>query len=196
MRQQHVIAGVHGINTDGRGSTDMILAWLQHLEHTTTEFDWGPKPAIVSAISAKRVARSFLLHLRDFVTVDVVAHSWGARIVLEAMRLGFRFRHVFLFNPAISAKTTFPEGKYESITVIANAADATVTLGKVFLPFLGYGDMGRIGYRGKSKNVTTCFGHTPGSRRNHGFAFTASAIAKWANFIDQKIRNPTESCPT
>ena len=191
----HVIVGVHGINTDGRSSTDLLLGWLAHFGHNTTEFDWGPRPAIWSGISASRVAVSLIQHLQAFGTVDVVAHSWGARIGVEAMRMGFRFRHVFLFNPAISAKASFPEGCYDSITVIANAADATVTLGKLFLPWLGYGDMGRIGYRGKSPRVKTCFGHAPNSKKNHGFAFTSYSLGRWAEYIDRHLTTPTQSCP-
>ncbi len=187
-----LIVGVHGILSLGVKSTDLLLKELEHKGHRTLEIDHGWFPAVLSGITARYFAKQLIKRLDGESYVSVVAHSFGARIVLEAMMLGQKFEHVFLFNPAIPADSDFPVEYYKHITVIANPRDKILKWGRILLSVLGYGDLGRIGYTGISPRVTTCRNTKPSPQglAAHGHAFTPDGLKAWAEVIHQETLAP------
>jgi pimeloyl-ACP methyl ester carboxylesterase len=184
-----LVIGVHGILSLGVGSTDLLLKELNGLGHRTLDIDHGWKPAIFAGITARYYARKLIEQLKDECSVNVVAHSFGARIILEAMRMGQRFENIYLFNAAIPNDVYFPEWAYAHITVVANPGDKILTYGKNLLRLLGYGDLGRVGYQGISHRVTTHLSTPPDvtSFAQHGHAFRPESLRHWAKRISEEI---------
>ncbi|MDF3129251.1 hypothetical protein P0Y35_08595 [Kiritimatiellaeota bacterium B1221] len=187
-----LVVGVHGIFSLGVQSTDLLLSELDAKGYRTLEIDHGFKPAIFAGITARYYARKLIRQLDGETYVSAVAHSFGARIVLEAMQLGQTFEHIFLFNAAIPADARFPPNKYASITVVANPKDKILKWGKRLLSKLGYGDLGRVGYQGRSPRVVTCTNTVPDPNlfHQHGHAFTPAGLKAWAEVIHENIQAP------
>lgn len=183
-----MIIGVHGILSDGRNSTDLLLRALRMRGRTALEFDWGPGGPLAAAALRGHYARRLRAIARAHRLPHVIAHSYGAAIVLEAMRRGARFGLVFLFNPAIPPDSSFPPEAYDHLYVVANAKDKVLLWGELFMDWAGYGDMGRTGYLGPSDRVTSIHGPRPAFPHDeHGEVFSPDNLQEWAAFIHRRI---------
>jgi len=190
MANPPLVVGVHGILSLGHSSTDLLLMELTDLGIRSLEIDHGFKPAIFAGITARHYARKLIKQLSGETNVHAVAHSFGARIILEAMRQGQRFEHVFLFNAAIPSDSWFPPHKYDSITVVSNPNDKLLKWGRRLLSLFGYGDLGRTGYKGESPRVVNCRNSIPSPNgfAAHGHAFTPESLKYWAQVIHDEIQ--------
>lgn len=184
------VVGVHGLFSQGTDSTDLFLTKMADRGYDTEEFDWGPRPAIWASLFCGLYARRLVRALEGRDRVHVVAHSFGPRIVLEAMKRGRKFGHCYFFNAALPSAIEFPEGMYESITVIANRHDNVLRNGKLFFRLLGFGKLGQNGYLGNSPRVSTHFDNSGGVPGAHNHAFTRM-LGKWADHFDRTLATAT-----
>jgi hypothetical protein len=185
-----MILGVHGINSDGRDSTDLLLSALSTRGLNAQEFDWGPLGPLSAAALRGHYANRLQRVCATLATPPhIAAHSFGASIVLEALRRGAHMGQVFLFNPAIPADVEFPENRYGHIYVVANQKDRILLWGELLLQWAGYGDLGRTGYLGRSPRVTSIHGPRPAFNAfyEHGEVFTPENLQEWAAFIHRRI---------
>lgn len=184
------VLGWNGIQTNGSGSTDLFVNDLKQLGYDAKDVNY-PRVNIFTARSKRRLKANASKVLADHKPDDcVVAHSYGCAVALEAMRQGAKFKHVFLFSPAIDSDIVFPEGAAESITVFYNRRDRAIFAGMLLWRHV-FGAMGRRGYRGKpdGRVVNVDYKTVSGgsSLLNHSLYFKNEHRHKFVKLVDEHI---------
>ena len=185
------VVGVNGIRSNGSGNTDLLLKDLAGNGYETLDFNY-PRVNLLTARSRNRQRnRGRLLHQRTFLHDAVIAHSYGALVVLRAMEAGAQFGMVFLFAPALDSRIYFPAQGATQIHVIHNQADRAIGLGALLWRH-DFGLMGQHGYQGppdhRITNVPTNDNHAQHERLHHSDYFLPANRPRWADYIKRHIR--------
>lgn len=184
------VIGVNGIRTDGGGSTDRLL---QRLGSGMTVFDFNYDRVNVLTARSRRRQRRIGRQLYDLTRAGdhVVAHSYGALVVLRAMEAGAQFGAVFLFGPAMGQREYFPAKGARQIHIISNPADRAIGLGALLYRH-DFGRMGRDGYQGPPDDRVVDFrtrdegaDHGP---LHHSDYFLGASLNGWAQYVARHIR--------
>ena len=181
---------VHGIESNGSQSTDLMLKLLKEAGRAVVESDyervhwWNARYRNVQLDRASRI----LDMSKD--GDHIVAHSFGGLIARRAMQLNRKFGHVFLFSPADEANTYYPILGAKKIHIIYNQFDKPIRLGAL-LPNHDFGELGRMGYEGPDDPRVVAL-QDPYYRvhsSTHGHYFQRERIEKWATYILEEIDN-------
>lgn len=178
------IAFINGINGNGSRSTDLLCKELKDRGHDTVEVNY-PHTRFWNAGSRKvQLDRARILYEATSDGYNLAAHSFGCIIGRRTMQLGRNFKEVFFFGSADESDTYYPDGSADNIHVIYNPYD-TVLWWSNILPNHDFGDMGRVGYQGRDKNVKSVRSQYYRIAKNrHGFYFHGSELCKWADYIE------------
>lgn len=188
-----MVIGLHGVWSNGSGSTDLILEGLESLGNSTLEVDWGVHDPLSAARNLNKLADRIYVQIIQAQICSghpsAIAHSFGCNILVKAMEMGVCFDRVWLFNPVLDPKTNFPADSYKRITVICDQDDAVVRWAHRLLWWAKYGNMGTVGYLGKSPRVETVPGPTPLGMNigAHGDAFEGEIPWLWAKHIHMEL---------
>lgn len=185
------VIGVNGIRTDGSGSTDRLLDGLADSGLNTLDFNYD-RVNLFTARSRRRQRQIGFALLDDHQPGDhVVAHSYGALVVLRAMEAGARFGLVFLFSPAMDSRQYFPYHGAHRLHIISNAADRVIGLGSLLWRH-DFGRMGSDGYQGPPDDRVLTFptldwsdDHGP---FHHSDFFMGATLNGWVQYVARHIR--------
>ena len=159
---------LHGFNvSDGGMSTvGKLLPFLPN----SRVFPYGWLGVIGVYLFNDNIARTLSASLTDGCVV--IGHSNAADIIYRALQLPNcpPVERVVLIRPALDCDVSFGD-KVDRVDVFFHQGDVAVGLSK-WLPFLGWGVMGMVGYMGDDLNVV-----------NHDseFLFDDSAHSSFAN---------------
>lgn len=188
------IAGINGINTDGRSSTDLLLASLADEGYETIDVEYPHTRFWNAGWRNTQLDRASRIMEQTQNGDAVVAHSFGCLLTRRAMQLGREFSYVFLFSPADASDTYYPISGAKEIFVIFNLHDKAIRLGGL-LPNHDFGALGRYGYRGprdpRIENVPMPSFRTGSS--NHGPYFEGEQLHFWTEFIKAHVPGWKES---
>lgn len=142
---------LHGIETDGSNLTalaeslTLLGADVQvlHLEKTKW-YQWNSDSIMHTNVSIVRRHYKEGCHL--------IGHSNGARLGRNCMYSDLFFDQVFFLNAALDAALPFPETQYGRIYNFHNPRDRALLFGSM-IPWSKWGQMGRVGYKGKSERI-------------------------------------------
>ncbi|MCR9260763.1 MAG: hypothetical protein NXH95_13635 [Pseudomonadaceae bacterium] len=133
------IVGVNGIATHGHGNIDVLLHRLDQLGHETVDVQLRKRHFISAWWGQKWDVESIYKASEDGDVV--VAHSFGAPRVVEAMKYR-HFSKVFLIRPAMSAKHVFAR---DEVYCFHSKDDWPVRIGS-WLPWHPFGRAGVDGF--------------------------------------------------
>ena len=184
------ILGCNGIRNDGASNTDLILNDLASMGWQTRDVNYKRKVRTWQARSRKRQRENARILLDLHQPGDaVLAHSYGALVVLRAMELGAKFGQVFLFGAAMNDDFTFPFNGMKRLWNIHNPADKALSMGAL-LVWHDFGRMGQTGYNGppdpRIHNVLAR--PTAHEIMEHSNYFLGGNRPKWVKFIDKNLR--------
>ena len=186
------IIGVNGIHSHGFSGTRKVIGDLTAIGHDCKNYSY-PKRNTLSVWRAKNryddaVGLTELAKDGD----DIVAHSYGCLIVLEAMILGrVEFGQVFFFGAAASSDRHpwFPLDRHacEHLHVIYNPEDPALRWGSR-IPWHPFGKLGFKGYRGPhDSRISNVSALIDGEHNGH---LDDGERDKWVHFIDQHVNHP------
>lgn len=137
---------VHGINTDGKGNTDVLADALERRGLDVVRFKYKPVRFWNARWRVDDVARS----VRNYIEPGdcAVGHSFGCLTLFEAMRQGAEFEAVVYFGAAMDKRVTFPFHGMHRLLNVANPYDGALTLGNWLRFRHPFGLLGRDGYAG------------------------------------------------
>jgi len=189
---------VHGYNaSQGENTIDRMKPFLQREGFRVKEFNYkwlnGPVSGLFGAqlLNAHRASEFGKQALDAGPAARVaVGHSNGGAILYRLMvKDSTRFDQWHLINPALDNDVEFPAGA--NVTVYYTPGEMPTKLAS-YIPFTLWGDMGSVGYRGKSPvaNINTA---SPGfglhASYGHSDKFADNKVAFWSGFIANRIRN-------
>jgi hypothetical protein len=121
----------------------------------------------------------------------VVAHSYGALLVLRAMELGARFSQVFYFGAAMNDDFSFPYVGMKRLWNVHQVVDRAVALGSLLVGH-DFGPMGQTGYGGLPPDPRIVNVPATGLKvfepLRHSDYFLNGNLIRWAEFVDHKLR--------
>ncbi len=144
------VIGLHGILSQGRGSTDVILSDLKRLGHRTHDLNLDFFSSVT--VRSRRKVNEMARHLADVVEPGdaLVAHSAGCLISLIAMRdIDVRFGVVGWLSPAVASNFWLPNRGCDELHLFGNRKDLAIWAGGL-LAFHPFGWAGCMGHRGVS----------------------------------------------
>jgi pimeloyl-ACP methyl ester carboxylesterase len=183
------IAFVHGIESDGSKSTDLLMAKLKDMGHECIECDYDRVHWWNAGRRGIQLDRAQTIFDRTRNGYHLVGHSFGGVLARRAMQLGREFGHVFLFSPADSSNTYYTRYGMESLTVIFNQFDRPLKWGALFAGKT-FGRLGQFGYSGGARDERIKSVQDPYYRLHvstHSHYFQNDRIEAWAKYIDDKI---------
>lgn len=192
------ITFVHGINTDGNDDIFQLATAMEAEAETNMvqapslhRFRYGPIGPNDARDLEFLQKTAFRLIEETEDGVNLVGHSNGCRVILEAMRLGLDARRIILFAPAAERWLALP-GKArgcESILVIYNPRDRAIRAGEM-LPYHPFGSMGSEGYQGppdkRITNMEVSPMDTPGLFKHSGY-FTGEDLPYWVKIVENYL---------
>lgn len=189
------IRGWNGIRDTGKESTDRLLNKMALKGYETIDCNYPRVHGLFGAWIPAILRRNAALVMQRHIDGDcAIVHSYGGLVLLETMKMGAKYKHVFMFSPAVDSDIEFPEGGAESITVFYNHNDRALAFG-MSIPNHPFGGLGRKGYQGKFDPRVESIDFNllcPEAREtiiNHSDYFLEPYIGRFADFIDQKIQN-------
>jgi len=170
MSEGHVAIPVHGYNVENYEETvGKLREPLEALGYYVEFLNYGyvPKTRDITKYNpdhAKRLAKRVKRWQDKGYTVDVFGHSNGCAIGRIATEEYGMVCNVFVaINPALK-KDLNPSSKAKLVQVWSNKGDKAVVLGMWLRWLTGWtrkdrpwGEMGRVGYTGKDKNVVNFY---------------------------------------
>ena len=191
---------IHGIRTNGANNIDLLANRLNILgghyiidakiPHTGALIGWRRKQRRSNAESVYSLLGDSVKGIRA-KEINIIAHSYGALIVHDLMRMGATFKKVWLFAGALDAGAVFPAGAAEKIFIIHNQHDKALRVARI-LPCNGMGGMGLVGYQGPRDKRVICISDaasdTVDSAYHHSHYFlNPIRCAQWAHEINEEI---------
>lgn len=183
------VLGVNGIRTNGRASTDRLLAEVASRGWATRDVDY-PRVNILTARSRARQRDRARYLLEAHTPGDaVLAHSYGALVTMRAMEMGAEFSIVFFFGAALDDDETFPFLGMQQLFNVHTPSDCALALGNLLVAH-DFGEMGKSGYRGPSdpRVVNVPAGDQPHEPLHHSDYFLPHNLPRWATFVDSRLR--------
>jgi hypothetical protein len=191
MNNSPIILGVNGIRTDGRATTDLLLKDLADSGFRTVDLNYPRINLFTARCRSRQRAAGKRLAQFDHPGDAVIAHSYGALVVLRAMEAGAQFGMVFLFAPALDSHVYFPAEGATHIHIIHNQADRAIGLGALLWRH-DFGRMGQHGYNGppdfRITNVPTYDDHAQHGPLHHSDYFLPAERRRWTDYIKRHIR--------
>jgi len=183
---------VHGINTNGN---DDIFRMADHLESEADtkmvpsnlhRFRYGPIGPNDARDLKFLQETAFRLIKEVGDGADLIGHSNGCRVIIEAMRLGLEAHRVILFAPAVESWLALPQGRgCDTMIVVHNPRDKAIRAGEMMF-YHPFGSMGRKGYDGPVDNRVINFKaqplDTPGPFKHSGY-FTGDDLLTWSDRV-------------
>jgi len=156
MTTAHFIHGAY--DSDGQRFVDWLAPYfVERGYHSDTSFDYGWTGIFSALLFNQRWSRLLAGRVRKR---DVgVGHSNGALILKEAADLGALFDTLILLNPSLDRGTTFAP-HIRNIYVFHAPSEWPTRIAR-YLPFHPWGDMGRVGYRGRDPRVININAESP-----------------------------------
>lgn len=148
MAKAHI---VHGFNVDdaGMSTTDVLMLPLATLGYEPVQHDYGWQGPIGTLLFNRSIAEGIVPHVSKG---DIgVGHSNGCAILSRVVEKGAQLDGLVFINPALDNDWTPPE-HVKWVRVYHSTNDKAVQIAK-YIPFVRWGDMGRVGYTGKDTRV-------------------------------------------
>lgn len=153
QNEEPTIHAIHGIHPSRVPSTTKLAKFFKDRGHKVKLHSYGLAYALPSgAINwlnrrrAKKIAK-------DIKPGDsIIAHSNGAAIAYLIQKEFVKINLLILMQPALDNDVEFENTR--QVLVVYNVKDNVVDGARFFGWASVWGDMGRVGYHGKSKNVT------------------------------------------
>ncbi len=129
----------------------------------------------------------------------LVGHSNGCAIGAEAADLGAQFSQLVLINPALDSDRAFPVSEYlRAIHVWHSPSDSPVWAAK-FLPWHSWGDMGAVGYNGRTDIRVRNYNKESGyqvSSSEHSDVFAPGKLEFFAPLIVAAVTGTPPAVPS
>lgn len=189
------VLGINGLESDGSGTVDILGNALVCVGHTYIDANYR-KTRLFRFQTYDRGRQFEDAHIigRDYYTTNrcdalnsiIIAHSRGCLVAWRMLELGYRFRAVFLFRPAMNRNFILPVGQ-DNVYCINRADDRLLALGS-WLPFNDFGNAGRYGFDDdRVINISASqYSHTEFWR--HSDDFLNPQVNGWATLIDTKLK--------
>jgi len=179
---------IHGIHTHGKG-IDQLGALLEKAGHDVTYFEYPKRWALTLYRKSVRHADGrALMHTVPDGT-HVIAHSYGALVLLSSIQAGAIWGNCFIFGGACTSdKYTYPPDAFTSAYMIYNPADLALRLGAL-LPFHPFGRLGQRGYAGyvRDRRIQNVPALENDLGINHSHYFRAGMREYWCKFILDRL---------
>lgn len=187
-----IILGVNGVGTDGKDNTDVLGRELTKLGHKFIDanyrimrlfrfqtYDRGRQFEDASYIGKNYIPSE---HFNDCV---LIAHSRGCLVAWRMLEIGYRFRAVFLFRPAINRDFILPQGQHQ-VYCIHRPDDRAIKWGGRLL-FNDFGNGGRFGMEDDRVINIEAPRYKDSEFWQHSDDFLYPQVRDWAKFIDEKL---------
>lgn len=154
-----------------------------------TKFDYGWTGIFSALFFNDRWARLLAAAVRPG---DIgVGHSNGCAVLARAAALGAPFREFVFLNPALDRGASIAPS-VERIHVF-HAPHELPTLLARFIPFHPWGDMGRVGYRGKDPRFVNVNVESASEFETRGHTGISEHKEFWGPFIAACVAPPKEA---
>lgn len=177
-----MIVLIHGINDSYDRTVGRFAEQLELAGETVIPFRWGP--ANFWSVKKKHKIAAKELHQKieeirnanpggDQLQIDVIAHSAGCVVTLEAMKLETYFSDVFFINPAMSRFTRWHKvsNKFQRVFCYHNRRDIA-NLGGGLIPFAHpFGFAGMFGFARSTGRVFNINMPSSMGKWNHGHQY-------------------------
>jgi len=145
VTENRTIVKVHGFNVRDGGLSTIDTLKPHFTEFNCLEADYGWIGLMGVKVYGKKIAR-VIAGMTPQNAIGI-GHSNGCMELIRACEYGAPFRHLVLINPALDNDIKIPL-QVERVDIYHNLTDYTVTAARLY-PFSYWGDMGRVGYKGR-----------------------------------------------
>ena len=136
------VATIHGILSNGNNSIDLLgKLGAKHCGWNFHEHDYRPVGAIGAMFGRKKRAEKLIESCEG---MNLLAHSNGGLLALDALDMGGAFETVILFSPAAEEMRKIRTDRVKRVVVVYNPKDRAILLG-ARIPGHPFGFMGRSG---------------------------------------------------
>lgn len=184
-----LVLGVNGVGTDGRTTTDVLLAELGKRGYETRDANYRQTNlGTFKTYDRSRQYADASYIGRTYWEPDcaVVAHSRGCLVAWRMLELGYRFSAMFLFRPAMNRDFALPMGQY-NVVVIHRPDDRAIKWG-ARLPWNDFGDGGRFGLEDEGVINLEARRYAISEFWRHSDDFLYPQVREWAVLIDETLR--------
>ena len=143
---------LHGFNVkdSGASTTDRLIPYLERLGYATRQHDYGYKFLLGTWYSNPVIAKQVAGWVKGG---DIgVGHSNGCAILSRVAEFCAPITGLIFINPALDNDWIAPP-QVQWIRVFHSSNDAAVEVAR-FIPFVRWGDMGRVGFKGNDARYT------------------------------------------
>lgn len=164
MKTVHLVHG-YNVKDGGANTIDTLRPYFEAAGFAVREFDYGHTNLWQVWMNNADYARDLRAQVEPG---DIIAgHSNGAAVASRAVEQGAPAAGLILINAALDADWS-PPPSVEWMHVYYNTNDVPVRIARL-LPFVRWGDMGRVGYTGTDPRVRS-FDTTPAVEKESGIA--------------------------
>jgi esterase/lipase superfamily enzyme len=196
-----MIVGVGGLTTSSMPNTIMnhVVAALNKNKLESKKFK-HTEFLIYHTYDKERVIEAELaLHKILDDGDSILAHSFGAVLTIDLlnhMENGFlpkkKLKNIYLFNPAIDKDAHIPTRQIKNMYVFYEPCDRMLKLATL-MPFNKLGELGRVGYKGRSKKIHNMQIRKLGdSWTNHSDAFREPNLNMYVKMISKLEKEQTK----
>ena len=184
------ILGINGVGTDGEDNTDVLLDKLAAFGHepvdcnyrVTRLFRFQTYDQGRQFEDAQYIGNNYFPESEDSA---VIAHSRGCLVAWRMLELGYRFKALFLFRPAINKDFVLPMGQ-DNVYCIYSPHDKAIKWGS-YLPFNDFGDAGRYGFDSHRVINIQAAKHANTEFWRHSDDFFEPQVNEFAAWIDSVL---------
>ena len=185
---------INGVDSNGEHNIDILGGKLENLGHEhidcnyriTRLFRFQTYDQGRQFEDAQYIGRNYY-DLNNCTPEDtiLIGHSRGGLVAWRMLELGYRFKAVFLFRPAMNKDFILPRGQ-DNVYCIHSPHDKAIKWGS-YLPFNDFGDAGRYGLDDERVINVEAPEYDNADFLRHSEDFLEPQVTNWARYIDRKL---------
>ena len=183
------VLGLNGVGTDGATTTDVMLEALRAYGYTCIDANYR-KTHLGTLKTYDRSRQyadaSYVGNLYWEPDCAAVCHSRGCLVAWRMLELGYRFRALFLFRPAMNRDFALPLGQ-RNVVVIHRPDDRAIKWGSR-LPWNDFGGGGRFGLDDPGVENIEAPAYERSEFWRHSDDFFEPQVLEWSALIDDRLR--------
>lgn len=183
------VLGISGVGTDGSTTTDIMLRELRDRGYETVDANY--RRTNLGTFKTYDRSREYLdARLVGFnywqPGCAAVCHSRGCLVAWRMLEIGYRFRALFLFRPAMNRDFWLPLGQH-NVVIIHRPNDRAIKWG-ARMPWNDFGDGGRYGLEDPGVENIEAPEYDKTEFWRHSDDFLYPQVRAWADLIDDRLR--------